>query len=109
VLADSTRPAALFETPLPTRWYLPPGDVSLIGSSRLSCRPAVRTRAVPRSSPIRAGGELHRDLAWSYPDPLPECPGVRDRICFFNERVDITIDGQPQRRPFTPWSIDPAG
>jgi uncharacterized protein (DUF427 family) len=109
VLADSTRPAALFETPLPTRWYLPPEDVSLdrLEPSDLRTRCPYKGRASFFS--VRAGGELHRDLAWTYPDPLPECPGVRDRICFFNERVDITIDGQPQRRPFTPWSIDPAG
>lgn len=109
LLADSIRSAALFETTLPTRWYLPREDVSLelLEPSDLRTTCPYKGRALFFS--VRAGGELHRDLAWTYPDPLPECPGVRERICFLNERVDITIDGEPQRRPVTPWSMDPAG
>ena len=109
LLADSTSPAALFETTLPTRWYLPREDVSvgLLEPSELRTTCPYKGRASFFS--VRAGGELRRDVAWTYPEPLPECPGVRDRICFFNERVDITIDGEPQRRPFTPWSTDPGG
>ena len=53
---------------------------------------------------VRAGGELHRDLAWSYPEPIAECGRVAGLIAFFDERVDLTIDGVPQERPVTPWS-----
>lgn len=102
-------PAALFETTLPTRWYLPTEDVSLDLLEPSDLRTTCPYRGRASFFSVRAGGELHRDLAWTYPNPLPECPGVRDRICFFNERVDITIDGEPQRRPVTPWSMDPAG
>ena len=54
----------------------------------------------------RVGGVLHRDVAWSYPDPIPENPRIADLIAFFNERVDLTVDGERQQRPFTPWSLD---
>jgi uncharacterized protein (DUF427 family) len=53
---------------------------------------------------VRAGGELHRDLAWSYPDPIPECPRIAHLVAFFNEKVDLTIDGVLEPRPKTPWS-----
>jgi len=44
------------------------------------------------------------DVAWSYPDPLREAREVTDRFCFFNEVVDITVDGTALERPVTPWS-----
>ena len=44
------------------------------------------------------------DLAWSYPDPLREVAPVAGLIAFFNERVDVILDGEPQPRPSTPWS-----
>ena len=41
---------------------------------------------------------------WSYPDPLREAEPIRDYLAFFNERVDIEVDGEPQERPVTQWS-----
>ncbi|MFN2504943.1 MAG: DUF427 domain-containing protein [Acidimicrobiales bacterium] len=55
---------------------------------------------------VRIGGKLYRDLAWSYPDPIPENPRIASLIAFFNERVDLVVDGERLRRPFTPWSRD---
>jgi uncharacterized protein (DUF427 family) len=53
---------------------------------------------------VRAGGRLHPDVVWSYPDPIPECPRIAGLICFYNEKVDLTVDGVPEERPQTPWS-----
>jgi uncharacterized protein (DUF427 family) len=55
---------------------------------------------------VRIGDEMHRDLAWSYPDPIAENPRIAGRVAFFNERVDLVVDGERLRRPFTPWSLD---
>ena len=44
------------------------------------------------------------DIAWSYPSPVPENPRIAGLICFRNERVDLTVDGQRLERPVTPWS-----
>ena len=46
------------------------------------------------------------DAAWSYPDPIVENPKVRDLLAFFNERVDLVVDGEPLGRPDSPWSAD---
>jgi hypothetical protein len=46
-------------------------------------------------------------LVWTYPDPIAECPKIKDYLCFFNERVEeIRVDGVSQPRPLTPWSKD---
>lgn len=109
LLAETTRPHALFETTLPTRWYVPQADVAagVLAPSELRTTCPYKGRA--SFFDVLAGAVRHANLAWTYPDPLPECPGVRDRICFFNERVDMILDGVPQQRPFTPWSLQADG
>ena len=103
-VAASDRPVALFETTLPTRWYLPVDDVEweLLEPSDTVTRCPYKGTA--RYWSVRAGGELQRDVAWSYPDPIPECPRIAGLVCFFNEKVDLVVDGEPQPRPRTPWS-----
>jgi hypothetical protein len=41
-------------------------------------------------------------------DPRHDAARVAGYLCFFNERVDLVIDGDLQPRPRTPWSTDPA-
>jgi uncharacterized protein (DUF427 family) len=104
VVADSVRTRALFETGLPTRFYFLPEDVRL---DLLEPSPT-RTRCAYKGSAsywhVRAGGELHDDLAWTYTDPQHDAEPVRDLIAFFNERVDLDVDGAAQERPRTQWS-----
>ena len=63
-------------------------------------------KGVARFFSVRLADELHRDLAWSYPDPIPENALIAGRIAYFNERVDLVVDGERLERPFTPWSLD---
>ena len=44
------------------------------------------------------------NLVWSYPDPILEMPKIKELLCFFNERVDIYVDGELMPRPIMPWS-----
>ncbi len=44
------------------------------------------------------------DVVWRYEDPIPENPKIKDLICFFDEKVDLYLDGELQSRPHTPWS-----
>ena len=106
LLAESRRPLALFESGLPTRWYLPAKDVrqDLLEPSDMATRCPYKGAA--RFFSVRLGDKLHRDLAWSYPDPIPENPLIAGLIAFFNERVDLVVDAERQERPFTPWSLD---
>lgn len=104
LVAESRRPHALFETTLPTRWYLPAEDVRqdlLEPSDTVTQCPY---KGTARYWSVRAGGRLHPDVAWSYPDPIPENPRIAGLIAFFNERTDMTIDGEREARPDTPWS-----
>jgi uncharacterized protein (DUF427 family) len=99
-VAHSTRPLLLFETYLPTRYYLPFSDVrmDLLTPSDTVSRCPYKGVARYWSHPALP------DAAWSYPDPIPENPKIKDLICFYDERVDVVVDGQPQERPVTPFS-----
>ena len=104
VLADSRRPVALLETHLPVRWYLPRDDVrmDLLEPSEHRTTCAYKGHAAYYSVP--AAGDAGRDVAWTYAQPLREAQAVRDMICFFSERTDLTVDGEAVARPVTPWS-----
>ena len=103
LLAESTRPLLLFETALPTRYYLPREDVvaELLPSRTVSVCPY---KGVAEWFTVGVGDRVVDDLAWSYPRPVPENPRIAGLVCFLNERVDLVVDGEVQVRPVTPWS-----
>jgi Domain of unknown function (DUF427) len=53
---------------------------------------------------VRANGSVHADLAWSYRNPLPESQKIAGLVAFYNEKVDIYVDGALQERPHTKFS-----
>ncbi len=115
VLAESNEAVALFETGLPVRYYLPFHDVRLehILASDTVTQCAYKGTALHWSA--RFGDTdrdtvhrdtVHRDIAWTYEGDAVQrdAEAVRGRICFYNERTDMEIDGLAQARPDTPWS-----
>jgi uncharacterized protein (DUF427 family) len=107
VLADTRRPRLLFETSLPVRYYIPKLDVrmELLEPSQATSRCPYKGIASYWS--VRAEETVHPDLAWSYRSPIPECPKIENLIAFFDERVDLDVDGERKERPLTPWSVAP--
>ncbi len=104
-MAESRRARFLFETGLPTRYYFPAEDVrtDLLKPSETLTRCPYKGQAIYFSAAI--GDRVVDDLVWSYPDPVPECPKIKDHLCFFNERADtIMVDGEEVSTPTTPWS-----
>jgi uncharacterized protein (DUF427 family) len=103
VLADSRDPVVLFETGLPTRYYLPAADVDLdrlTATANESHCPykgiADRYWSVPE--PALA------NVAWAYAEPKPAVEAIEGRICFYNELVDLTVDGVELPRATSPFS-----
>ena len=103
VLAESDKAMALFESNLPTRWYLPREDVSAEleptdTATRCPYKGIASYYAVKREN-----GETVKDLIWYYDEPLSAVDRIAGRLCFFNERVDVEIDGEVEGRPETTW------
>lgn len=104
LLAETTRALALFESNLPSRWYIPREDVcaELEPSDTVTRCPYKGTAGY--HSVKLASGELARDVVWYYEDPLLEVGRVAGLLCFFNEQVDIELDGELEERPESAWS-----
>jgi uncharacterized protein (DUF427 family) len=101
VLAQTSRAMALFESNLPPRWYLPLDDIRVeLEPSDTITRCPYKGTAGYYSIDVEGG----KDLVWFYADPLPEVVRIKDLVCFFNEKVDIELDGELQERPESPWS-----
>ncbi len=87
-VAETDKPVLLFETGLPTRYYIPKVDVRmdlLVPSEKLTRCPY---KGEAGYYSVAAGGRVAEEIAWYYRYPTMESAKIAGRICFFNERVD---------------------
>jgi uncharacterized protein (DUF427 family) len=97
VLAESSSPSLVFETNLPTRFYLPHQDVRVqLRPSELRTRCAYKGEARYWSVDGVDGGDA---LVWEYETPLPDAAGLEGLVAFYDDRVDVIVDGVPRTRP----------
>jgi uncharacterized protein (DUF427 family) len=104
LVAESRRPLGLFETGLPTRWYVPPEDVRadvLVPSDKQT---GCAYKGFASYYSVRVGDEVEEDLVWYYLEPRPEVERIAGHLAFFNERIDLEVDGELEERPITQWS-----
>ena len=105
LLAESSSPVLVFETGLPTRYYLPRTalqlDVLEPSDTVTECPYKGRTSAYWS---VRIGDTVHRDLAWSYDFPTRQLLPIAGLVAFYNEKVDLSLDGRPLERPRTHFS-----
>jgi uncharacterized protein (DUF427 family) len=86
-LAESRRPMVLFETDEPPRFYFAQVDVHL---DLLEPSETVTTSPYAGSAvwfSARIGGELHRDVAWTYRFPIAQLPRIAGLLAFRDELV----------------------
>jgi uncharacterized protein (DUF427 family) len=103
VLADTSRPRLVFETLLPVRYYVPSDDVTA------DLRPSGTRTWCPYKGQasywsVAVGDRVVPDLVWSYREPLADAGELGGCLAFFDERLDLVVDGVPRARPVTPWS-----
>ena len=102
-VADTRRPVLLFETGLPVRYYIPREDVRLDLFASTDHSTGCPYKGTARYWTYRGGVDVPPNVAWSYPDPLPAVAAVKGLVAFYNEAVDITVDGELAERPVTPF------
>jgi uncharacterized protein (DUF427 family) len=104
LVAETRKPRVIYETGLPPRWYFPPDDVrsdALVPSDKHT---GCAYKGFASYYSVQAGGEEEEDLVWFYPEPQPDAARIKGFLAFFNERVDLEVDGELQERPITQWS-----
>jgi uncharacterized protein (DUF427 family) len=98
VVAETTRARLVFETQLPTRFYLPREDV------RVALEPSSRRSYCPFKGEasywsLDAGGRRRENLGWTYEQPRPEVGPIAGLVAFWDEQVDVFVDGTRRQPP----------
>jgi uncharacterized protein (DUF427 family) len=94
-LADSDRAVLLTETGSPSRYYLPREDVRTELLRPTSSHTTCPFKGQASYWSAEVGGAAHEDVVWSYESPIPEATGIAGLMCFYNDRVELTVDGAP--------------
>jgi uncharacterized protein (DUF427 family) len=103
-VAESDRPVLLEETGLPTRYYLPREHVRTDLLTPTNRETTCPFKGEASYWSLQVGDDVHENLVWSYESPIPDAEGITGLMCFFNERVDVIVEGERQPRPETPYS-----
>lgn len=104
-LADTRSPVLLFETGLPTRYYIDRTDVAFDHLEPSDTQTLCPYKGVTSGYwSVRVGDAVTSDLVWTYESPLPAVAPIANMVAFYNEKVDITVDGKPLTRPSTHFS-----
>ena len=103
-VADSRQPRILFETGLPPRYYLPLTDLRMDLLRPTDTRTHCPYKGTASYWSVDTGLAVHTDVVWIYRTPLPESQKVAGLACFYNEKVDIVLDGERPERPRTHFS-----
>jgi uncharacterized protein (DUF427 family) len=90
-VAESDRPVLLHETWLPTRYYLPRQDVEtdLLRSTNFHTTCPFKGEASYWTLELQ--GEVFDGIAWSYETPIAGAEGIAGLMCFYPDRVDLTV------------------
>ncbi|MEV7627111.1 DUF427 domain-containing protein [Actinoplanes sp. NPDC089786] len=102
LLAQSSAPVMVFETGLPTRYYFDRHAVDfthLVPSGTMTSCPYKGNTSGYWS--VRLGDEVEPDLAWTYDFPTRQLLPIAGLIAFYNEKVDVVVDGVRLERPTT--------
>ena len=104
VVAKSSSSMHLIETGLPTRYYLPLASVdqSVLRKSSLITKCPYKGEA--EYYHVVVDGQEMQDLVWYYRFPTQESAAVAGLVCFYNEKVDVVLDGELQPKPKSPFS-----
>jgi len=102
ILAESSRPTLLFETGLPTRYYLTEEDF------QLELVPTQKKTSCPYKGDAsywsaRTKDKTFENIVWGYKEPLAECGKISGLLSFYNEKVDLYVDGNLEEKPKTKW------
>ncbi len=93
VVADTIRASILYETGARPRYYIPKVDIRMDLLEATDSSTACPYKGWAEYWNVTVGDTVHPDLAWGYRAALPESSGITGLVSFYNEKVDIEVDG----------------
>jgi len=98
VVAESSSPLLLFETGLRTRYYLPKTSVNFELLEPSDSVTSCPYKGEANYYSIIIDGKEYKDHVWWYKYPTPESLAIAGKVSFYNEKVDIYIDGEKEKK-----------
>lgn len=99
VLAEGLNNMFLYEIMLPTRHYLSPTSITnwgLLSKSETTTFCPYKGQASYYD--VKVGDTEIKDAIWYYVYPIYESAAIQGRLCFYNEKFDVFIDGMREKR-----------
>lgn len=94
VVAESNVAWHLYETGLPTRYYLPLSSVHQMYLRRSDLRTRCPYKGEAQYYHVQIGDKLYENRVWYYTATVPESTAIIGAVCFYNEKVDIYLEGK---------------
>ncbi|KAF5326684.1 hypothetical protein D9619_003962 [Psilocybe cf. subviscida] len=98
-VANSRAPRMVFETGLPVRYYIPKTDCRMdlweVSPTKTGCP---YKGVASYYNIVLSSGEIIRDVVWWYPTTVVEASALRGFVAFYDEKLDVWIDGEKQER-----------
>jgi uncharacterized protein (DUF427 family) len=91
VVADSDRPVLVYETGLPVRYYIPAEDVAMDLLEPSGTHTYCPYKGQASYWSYQDGGRVRPDVAWAYPDPLPEVALMKGHLCFYDSAAAVIV------------------
>ena len=103
-VADTKRALSLAEANYPVAQYIPLEDVDQTLLDRTTTQTYCPYKGDASYWSLKLGDKTYKDFVWAYPRPIAEIPKIENLLCFYNEKVDLFVDGVKQERPVSPFS-----
>lgn len=100
-VADTNNAMFLFETGLPARYYIPQDDIEMEYLTAVDNQTGCPYKGYASYWSVNISGEDYGEVVWGYPHPLSESHKIKGLLSFYNEKVDIYVDGELEERPQT--------
>ncbi|KAK7050866.1 hypothetical protein VNI00_004978 [Paramarasmius palmivorus] len=102
-VANTHKPRFLYETGLPIRTYIPKTDcrLDLLVPSELTTKCPYKGTANYYNVVTSPGANPVSNIVWWYQNPNLECATIHGFVAFYDEKVDVYVDGKKQDRPKT--------
>ncbi|KAF8857717.1 DUF427-domain-containing protein [Acephala macrosclerotiorum] len=92
-IASSSSSMFLFETGLRPRYYLPKTSVNFQYLTPSSTTTKCPYKGLAQYYNVTVEGKELKDVVWWYEYPTTESAAIQGLVCFYNEKVDVFVDG----------------
>jgi len=97
-IAETSNALFLFETNLRTRFYMPKTSVNWKYLTESKTVTSCPYKGDAWYYNVTVNGKEHKDAIWWYKHPIAESARIAGYVCFYNEKVDIFIDGVKEEK-----------